>query len=114
MTLYDRLRGCCGNRLRGITFVELMKAAGPEAAGEYAIYNDRFPNIIWWCGVSQQFVDAFNLLRPDLEIHSCSPLAYHIDGCVLNMPLANSARQYKEPHWLPLYFNFKSRPEPQS
>ncbi len=58
-------------------------------------------------GMSTEFfqVIAEALRTHRIETKPTQVLVYLIDGEALNMPLAKSLRQYKEPHWLPVAFN---------
>jgi hypothetical protein len=88
----------------GVSFVELMQAAGEDAGGDYSIGNREFPNILFWAGVSEEFADAMDQLRTErlIEYTLTSPLVYLVDGRTLALPLAKRAHAYKSPHWLPM------------
>jgi hypothetical protein len=96
-------------RKGGVTFVELRDFLAPhmEVEGKIALPLPKYENIILWVGTSQTFFDAVAkaLSAHLIESHPTQVLVYMVDGCMVDMPLAKSLRQYKEPHWLPIAFN---------
>jgi hypothetical protein len=96
-------------RLRfGVTFVELVAAAGPGSRGEFQVELEDTENIILWSGVSAEFIDALQVLRPHIEPHPTPPIVYLIDGSYLNLPIARGARRkYDRPHWFPVTYSVR-------
>jgi len=63
---------------------------------------------ILWQGISALALDSLKLLILEDEIiaQKVSPLDYHIDGKILNYPIAkNASTNYQTIRWLPLVFN---------
>jgi len=93
----------------GVSFVELRDLLSPyiPVLGDVAMFLPGYENIILWAGMSTEFfqVIAEALRTHRIETKPTQVLVYLIDGEALNMPLAKSLRQYKEPHWLPVAFN---------
>jgi hypothetical protein len=88
------------------TFVELQRHFGGylNVEGDVCLTpSPRHPNLILWAGMSQEFASLLlGLLDAKrLHVHGASLFSYMIDGGMLRMPLAKSARAYKKPHWLP-------------
>jgi len=85
----------------GASFVEITKIEGCE--GELALTFSTYENIVLWPSMSQACVEALAELRNAklIEMKPSTPLVYMIDGGLVKLPLAKTARQYKEPHWLP-------------
>ena len=92
-------------KYEGSSFVDLVKAAGPE--GEGALTLERKENLVLWSGVSQMFSDALDLALEKIEYRPTQPLVYHVDGQRLGLPLAKYDRPYKRPRWLPVAFYMK-------
>ena len=63
-------------------------------------------NVLWWTGISQEFVFAMaHLTRSkQISIRPAHLLIYMVDGCILNYPQVEEYPKegYKTPHWLPL------------
>lgn len=78
-----------------------------EVEGDLAMFLPGHENIILWAGMSQPFFDAIAqaLSTHLIETRPTQVMVYMADGGMLNMPVAKSLRQYKEPHWLPVAFN---------
>jgi len=108
----------CVREKGGTSFVELMRAVGPEAEGDISMEAPPGYNIVWWSGMSETFVDALELARSYIEPTPTSVLVYAIDGGMLGLPIVKQARRYKKPHWVPMVFNLRktntsSRSAPQ-
>lgn len=60
--------------------------------------------LIMWEGVTQDFCEALNHLleAKKIEWETCSPLLYLLDGGSMNLPIANSFRDYKKERWFPV------------
>jgi hypothetical protein len=88
----------------GLSFVNLKDAIGADADGETEIDHGEFDNIVFWTGMSLEFVAAFRELMTErvIELNSTPSLTYMIDGRMLRLPLAKRLRHYKEPHWAPV------------
>jgi hypothetical protein len=85
-----------------VSFAELSNLFGDDAKGNHVL--EIFPNVVLWSDVSEQFVEACKLMRPEVEMTPASPLVYMIDGGALRLPIAKNPtkRGYKKPHWLPV------------
>lgn len=96
-------------RGNGLSFVELLRYL-PYSEGEFE-YGNKDANIIFWFGLSRDFiialVDLINAgsIRPTYTL----PLTYFVDGRVPKRPLARSIRKYKKPHWAPITFSLVKR-----
>lgn len=79
--------------------------------GSLALVNEDYPNIVYWTHWNQLAIDTYNYTMKKLgnkvDRDPCSEFVYLIDGCVLEMPLVKSVRQYKKPHWLPVVITKK-------
>jgi hypothetical protein len=76
------------------------------------VESEKACNIVLWFGLTDQAVDAMEELRVNKKIHAvpASFLVYAADGVMPRLPLAKSARKYKEPHWLPVVFRAGADP----
>ena len=91
-----------------VTLAEIQEFLAPymEVKGEaqLSLVHDR--NIILWAGMSEEFADFLHGLwgDPSLVLDACSPMAYMMDGGMLNLPIAKRPPKhgYKEPHWAPI------------
>jgi hypothetical protein len=89
----------------------------PDFAGDLAMFNPQFPNVIVWPGMSEAAVTALAELMREGKIvmESANQLSYFIDGKRPNMPIALGFKAYKAPRWLPVCFSTKeeiaSRPQ---
>ncbi len=90
-----------------VSFAELRQAFPQLAGGTLNLVLQNYPNIVLWCRLSNAGCDALSELLDDgrLEVRGCTPLVYHIDGAIPDLPLAKQKRHYKEPHWLPVVLN---------
>ncbi len=87
---------------KGASFVDLMKAAGPEAKGDLTL--ERRQNLVLWDGVSPLFADALDIALNQIEYRPTIPLVYHADGGLLSLAIAQKDRPYKRPRWFPVAF----------
>ena len=103
------LRECILRQRTGISFVELVDAAGPDAVGDFCMSTQtaRPLNIFFWFNVSGEFSEAFANIREMIEIVPTSVMVYLIDGRVPSVPVAKRPRKYKEPHWAPVTVKLK-------
>lgn len=91
-----------------VTFVELVRFArekGLDASGNYGMGPAQYPGVLYWVGMSHEFVDAISELTSrdgPLDLEPCSILPYAIDGATLDLPLVRRAQAYKSDHWLPV------------
>lgn len=79
-----------------LTFAGIMQAIGDEARGDQALCPA--PNLFMWAGMSQQLIDALEIIRPQTELALSNVLRYLCDGEALTMPVAKrpTAKGYKE------------------
>jgi hypothetical protein len=96
----------------GVSFVELERAAGADAGGDYLVANKACndANVCWWAGASLEFSTAVVQLFAErlIDVHPCEKLIYLIDGRMPVMPIArrpSATRPYRELHWLPVAFS---------
>ncbi len=88
-----------------VSFAELDRNVEGFRGDNLALTFEDLPNIICWWGMTQAAVEAVVELIIERKVWQApaSKLVYLIDGGFLpNMPIARSARAYKEPHWLPI------------
>ena len=86
---------------RGVSFVELQQAVGPESEGD--MMWEWKGNLIVWAGMSAQFIEA--LKKADISVRPTTAFVYLADGQTLQLPLAKRFQAYKTPHWLPMVIN---------
>jgi hypothetical protein len=93
------------------TFAELKRHFGDEFAGSRTGWLDEERNLLLWPKMSERFVEALNNLLQDGKIvMKPAPLwIYLLDGVTLSLPLARGRYRYREPHWVPVYFDVKER-----
>jgi hypothetical protein len=97
----------------GVSFVEIVSAVGEEAKGDLRIGWPEL-NVQLWFGVSEDFINAFNLAKQHIYPHSSDFMVYMMDGAVPDMPVAKQLRKrYKEPHWLPVVWWPRSAKQPK-
>lgn len=91
----------------GVTFVELARMLGDQANGNLAMCSARNEAIVYWAGMSAEFIDAIRELLDEYEItlKPTSLLVYAVDGASMALPLVKGNYNYKRDHWLPLVFN---------
>ena len=70
-------------------------------------------NYVLWVGFTEEFYKVIQELMKEQAIHMvpASYMSYMIDGCMLRLPLAKSAKGYKKPHWLPVVFRPGPNPD---
>ena|SRR5579859_6146409 len=92
---------------KNVSFVELSRLDGFRGTCTFEVNNENCSNIVFWSGISEEAFDALRGLIDRNKIHPkpAHLFSYMADGRVLRLPLAKSARHYKEPHWLPVVFN---------
>lgn len=90
-----------------VSFAELSRDI-PGFCGEHA-YGIRQGNVLLWAGMSLEAGKAMHELfrQQQIDYEPCHPLAYHIDGAVLHLPLVKGTRMHKSAHWLPVLVNVK-------
>ena len=89
----------------GVSFVEIERLFSPtEIKGELAMEFKH--NLIMWAGMNEKFCDAMRLLQKEkkVAVTPTTVFVYMVDGGMLKLPIAKSARDYKEPHWVPVVF----------
>ena len=90
----------------GVTFVELQNMLGEAARGDKWMGMEDL-NLWWWFNMSDLFIDALELLRPEIEPCATSILVYLCEGSFAKLPVAAKARRYKKPHWVPIVWNMR-------
>jgi hypothetical protein len=87
-----------------VSLVELARLEGFE--GNLEVKGEP-PNRVLWHGVSQEGLDAINMLLEQglIVCRSTNPLVYLIDGALLRYPIARRWKSYKKPHWMPVTFS---------
>ena len=93
-------------KYQGVSFAELERNIKGFAGGDIE-WSLPKTNIVLWQGLTEEAVNALNLLRTGKHIHPnpCPVMIYLMDGLIPRLPVAKTARPYKEPHWLPCVFN---------
>ncbi|MGY3584339.1 hypothetical protein ACVIGB_006603 [Bradyrhizobium sp. USDA 4341] len=97
-----------------VSFAELSRIPGfVDLENGWAKLHPEFENMILWSGISDEGCAALDELREEGKIHweVGNPFSYMIDGARMPMPLAKSARNYKTPHWLPVFYRPGPMPE---
>jgi hypothetical protein len=97
------------DRLRGRSFVELVRECGPEAEGPMEMGN-LDANLIYWAGVSPLFFNSFEKVRDRIKLTPAPLWVYMVDGRFPCLPTARRipSTGYKKPHWLPLVLDLRS------
>jgi hypothetical protein len=101
-----------------VSFMELSRLEGFKGEYDYLVNGDK--NIVYWCGISKDAVEAIHELVGEEKINPspCTsmlgglPLVYLCDGGCLRLPLAKKPPHggYKKPHWLPIVYNYGPSP----
>jgi len=68
----------------GVSFVEIMEAAGEEGKGDLAW--ELVPNVMLWSGMSQTLIDAMDILRSKIAPTPTHYLVYLVDGAAMPGP----------------------------
>lgn len=95
---------------KSISFVNINRFFAEQEVeyhGDKAIALDKdHPNILRWINWNDFAIDVYDYamkkLGDKVEINTCAPLIYAIDGCILTIPVAKSIRNYKNERWLPV------------
>ena len=92
-----------------VSFAELERLLGDVAHGDQAIGPAENKTLLYWGGMSAEFVDAVGELLDtgQLVMKPASFLVYLVDSSIVSLPVAKSNRQYKKPHWMPIVFDAK-------
>lgn len=63
-------------------------------------------NLVFWPDVSLELICAIkSVIKSELATFTLGQtafIAYMVDGKLLRLPIAHTARRYKRPHWLPV------------
>lgn len=99
-----------------VTFTELQREFDGRfnVRGQVGLAPQSIPTILYWAGMSREFVDAINSLTGKggpLSLALCSPMVYIIDGATLDLPIATKAHPYKSDHWLPVVIRPRAKYE---
>lgn len=97
----------------GASFVDIVNVCGKEAQGDRVMTFPTRDNTVLWDGVSEMFIDAFNLVKSQMAIAPSTVLLYAMDGTILDLPIAHrpGKTDYKKPHWYPVTFRMKAPSE---
>jgi hypothetical protein len=91
-----------------VSFAQLCRHV-PGFKGEGSLFVDRkdCSNVCLWTSISQPAADAISALQNTGAIHARDVhwFIYMLDGAVPEMPIAQRARHYKQPHWAPVVFH---------
>jgi hypothetical protein len=94
-----------------VTFVQLarfLESLEVPCGGEMNLALSGDSNVLLWSGMSERMCGLLvQLLREGrIFAHRSSVAAYHLQGGVLNLPLAHKPRRggLASPHWLPVAF----------
>lgn len=93
------------------SLVEIVRACGEEAKGEYTLTLGNKPNAVLWDGVSDKFTDAFNLIKPKTTITTTSWIIYMMDGGVLDLPIVADDVEnldFETETWCPVVLSMKT------
>jgi hypothetical protein len=93
------------------TFVELTQLVGVEAVCEQVIGVPGYEHAILWEGVSNVFIAALNLIRPQIIMEPTNFMVYVMDGAALNMPvLPKNAKSmdFAEDTWMPTTISLRT------
>jgi hypothetical protein len=92
------------------TFVEIVNACGAEARGEFMLTFPGFKNAVLWTGVSEKFVQAWNLIRRKTTCSPSNQMVYVMDGGTLGLPIMKNnikSLNFKKPTWCPVVIYLK-------
>jgi len=86
-----------------VSFAELSNRFPEFRDGKYEFVLGE-TNIVIWCGMTTEAVNAINSLFVDQVIGAVpsSVMVYMIDGAMLKLPIAKRSGPYKKPHWAPV------------
>ncbi len=89
----------------GTSCIELRELL-PWFSGDLMWTSKEDPNVVFWSGVSQEFIDAFREAEGLGLVHlePAHVLTYLVDGGGLKLPVVRGKSKvpHKTPHWLPL------------
>ena len=105
-TIYDMIGdyGDVSFAALSLNWPDLFRHGNKEILMEGATFS----NIVLWSGLSDEGIAVLqDVLEMGCEYAPTPPLVYLVDGSMLNLPLAKSARKYKKPHWLPVLIKRK-------
>jgi hypothetical protein len=92
-----------------LSFAEIDRSlieGGMPQKGNVSATHGRDPNLVYWCNMSQDYLDAIAELVTEkaLFLHSATEWTYFADGVMLDLPLAKRipANGYKNEHWQPV------------
>jgi hypothetical protein len=93
----------------GMSFIELrniLERHGVDCNGGFFMHSRVNSNIIFWAGMSKEFVDFVLELEHSNQLipRACSLLIYMADGGMLRLPLLKRNIKVKNPHWTPIVF----------
>lgn len=85
------------------SFVNLARDI-PGFTGDFEFGPASHRPLVYWQGLSEEAVSAVGDLLRDKKLYLAMTqvLTYAIDGGMLNLPVARSARQYSTKRWLPV------------
>jgi hypothetical protein len=97
----------------GASFVDIENVCGEEALGDRLVTIPTRDNTVLWDGVSEKFIDAFNLVKHQIALEGSCALIYVMDGKILTLPIAKrpGKKDYKKPRWFPVTFRMKAPSE---
>lgn len=89
-----------------VSFVELRENI-KDFEGDRSWWLGDLENILLWGSLSQQSIDNLQQLLKEYKIEGipCEQLVYIVDGSISRIPVAQKPKNYKTPHWLPIYFD---------
>lgn len=94
----------------GVSLVEvenIFRENGFDYSGDYMLAIPAV-NIVMWADWNEEAVAIMKeVIDMGAEFKSTSPLVYYYDGKALNLPIARTAKGYKELHWIPVVLNVK-------
>lgn len=88
---------------------DLFDQIGFDWAGDYATGagSVESPHLVTWMGWNAEAFTIINELLDDdlIERVPVHPIIYYMTGKELDLPIARTIADYKEPHWLPIAFS---------
>lgn len=103
LSLKDRIYEFIKSWKVDVSLIELQRHF-PEFNGNFE-WDIPAQNIVFWFGMSEEFVKALNELTKEkkITVKPTSPNVYTMDGIVIWLPIAKRPNHtYKKPRWLPV------------
>ena len=89
-----------------VTFAALQSRYGRRGHGDSDLVLPKYPNIVLWCGLSEDLATAITSLcmSGQLHWHEVFPVRYWPQPLILPLAHWPITEEYNKPHWLPIEF----------